>query len=60
MSEAPDLPDSFHCDACDRDVPREEATRTETLGDLDSEKWQAFCCPHCGRKLKTVFVGLEE
>jgi transcription initiation factor IIE alpha subunit len=56
----PQPPESFHCDACDRNVSRAEATRTETFGDLDPEKWQAFCCPGCGRKLKTVFVGLED
>jgi hypothetical protein len=56
----PELPDTFHCGACDRAVPREAATRTETFGDLDPEKWQSFCCPDCGRKLKTVFVALED
>jgi hypothetical protein len=56
----PQPPEPFHCDACDRDVPRTEAIRTGTFGDLDPERWQAFCCPGCGRKLKTVFVGLED
>jgi transcription initiation factor IIE alpha subunit len=53
-------PGAFHCDTCDREVTREEATRTETFGDLDPEKWQTFCCPDCGRRLQTVFVGLED
>jgi hypothetical protein len=55
----PGVPESFHCDTCDREVPSEAATRTETFGDLDPETWQSFCCPDCGRKLKTVFVGFE-
>ncbi|MDG5777170.1 hypothetical protein VB773_12330 [Haloarculaceae archaeon H-GB2-1] len=49
----------LHCEVCDRNVARDEATRTETFGDLDPTKWQALCCPDCGRKLKTVFVGGE-
>jgi hypothetical protein len=56
----PGVPDSFHCETCDRDVPAEAATRAETIADLDPAKWQSFCCPDCGRKLKTVFVGLED
>jgi len=56
----PGVPESFHCGTCDREVPSEAATRTKTFGGLDSEKWQSFCCPDCGRKLKTVFVGLED
>lgn len=54
------VPESFRCDHCDRTIPRTEATRTETFGDLDPSKWQTFCCPHCGRRLRTVFVALEE
>jgi len=38
---------------------RESAVRRETYGPLDPEKWQTFCCPDCGRRLKTVFVGAE-
>lgn len=51
--------DDLHCDTCDRRVARDEATRTETMGDLDPTTWQTLCCPHCGGRLKTVFVGDE-
>jgi hypothetical protein len=30
------------------------------MGGLDPDKWQTLCCPDCGSRLKTVFVGLEE
>jgi Zn finger protein HypA/HybF involved in hydrogenase expression len=53
------MTEEFHCDTCDADVPRTEATRTETYGDLDSDTWQTLCCPQCGSRLKTVFVGGE-
>jgi hypothetical protein len=53
------LPDEpLEC-ACGARVDPEEATRTKTYGDLDPTKWQALCCPTCGRKLETVFVGDE-
>ncbi|WP_167837419.1 hypothetical protein [Halosimplex halophilum] len=51
--------DDLHCETCERSVPREAATRSETIADLDPTKWQALCCPDCGRKLKTVFVARE-
>jgi hypothetical protein len=47
------------CDTCERDVTREDAIRTKTMGDLDPAKWQSLCCPNCGRRLETVFVGRE-
>lgn len=53
------MAETFHCDTCDRDVPRSEARRTETYGGLDPAKWQTLCCPDCGSRLKTVFVGDE-
>lgn len=53
------VPDSFHCDTCNRNVAREDAIRTETIADLDPSTWQSLCCPDCGRKLQTVFVGQE-
>ncbi|WP_276260253.1 hypothetical protein [Haloglomus litoreum] len=56
----PGVPDSFHCGTCDREIDREAATRTETFADLDPTKWQSLCCPDCGQRLKTVFVGLED
>lgn len=49
--------DALRCDTCERRVERSEATRTETYGDLDSDRWQTLCCPECGSRLKTVFVG---
>jgi hypothetical protein len=53
------MSDDLYCDQCDLQVTRENATRTETMGDLDSETWQTLCCPSCGRRLKTVFVADE-
>ena len=40
-------------------MPAEAAVRRETMGDLDPTTWQTFCCPNCGSRLKTVFVGNE-
>lgn len=51
--------DDLFCDTCEQSVDREEAVRTETLGGLDPKKWQTLCCPSCGNRLKTVFVGDE-
>ena len=53
------MTEDLHCDTCDADVSRADATRTETYGDLDSDTWQTLCCPSCGSRLKTVFVGGE-
>jgi len=52
--------DDLYCDTCDQTVARESATRRETYGDLDPDKWQALCCPTCGTKLRTVFVAPQE
>jgi hypothetical protein len=46
----------YDCE-CGARVRREAARRTETYGGLDPTKWQTLCCPACGRRLKTVFVG---
>lgn len=54
------IPESLRCDRCGAAVDPEEARRTETMGGLDPEKWQTLCCPDCGVRLKTVFVGLDE
>lgn len=51
--------DSFECDTCGATVAFEDALRRETLGGLDPTKWQTLCCPDCGSRLKTVFVGDE-
>ena len=51
--------DTFGCDSCGADVDGSEAVRTETVGGLDPTKWQTLCCPNCGARLKTVFVGNE-
>jgi len=51
--------ETVRCDACEADVARADAVRTETMGDLDPTTWQTLCCPTCGRRLKTVFVGDE-
>jgi len=49
--------DPLRCETCDRTVDPEEAIRTRTYGDLDPDRWRTLCCPDCGRRLKTVFVG---
>ena len=53
------VPDSLECDTCGSEIPAEAVVRRETMGDLDPTKWQTFCCPDCGCRLKTVFVGNE-
>jgi hypothetical protein len=53
------MSEPLSCDACDREGDREGAIRSETFGDLDPAKWQTLCCPDCGSRLKTVFVGTE-
>ena len=47
----------FECDTCGTHVAFDEARRTETIGGLDATKWQTLCCPNCGSRLKTVYVG---
>jgi Zn finger protein HypA/HybF involved in hydrogenase expression len=54
-----DEENSFECDTCGATVAFEAARRTETFGELDPTKWQTLCCPNCGNRLKTVFVGGE-
>ncbi|MFQ3318524.1 MAG: DNA-directed RNA polymerase subunit RPC12/RpoP [Natronomonas sp.] len=51
--------ETYVCDTCDLEVAHEDAIRTETMGDLDPTNWQTLCCPNCGTRLKTVFVGEE-
>ncbi len=51
--------DDLYCETCERAVTRTGATRTATYGDLDTDTWQTLCCPDCGSRLKTVFVGDE-
>jgi DNA-directed RNA polymerase subunit RPC12/RpoP len=51
--------ETYTCEACGAEITREAATRTQTMGDLDPSKWQTLCCPACGRRLRTVFVGDE-
>jgi DNA-directed RNA polymerase subunit RPC12/RpoP len=53
------VPERLECDTCGREVDPGEAIRTETMGGLDPAKWQTLCCPDCGNRLKTVFVGDE-
>jgi|GEM_PF-1154852 len=45
------------CDTCGRSVTADEAIRRETIGGLDTDRWQTLCCPDCGARLRTVFVG---
>ncbi len=49
--------DSLYCSTCDEHVSRDDAIRTRTYGDLDPDRWQTLCCPSCGTRLKTVFIG---
>lgn len=51
--------DELFCDTCERSVDRADATRSEPMGNLDPHTWQMLCCPNCGNRLKTVFVGDE-
>ena len=57
MSGAGPGEDPIQCDTCGREVRPAEAIRTETYAGLDPEKWQTLCCPNCGSRLETVFVG---
>lgn len=54
-----DADQRFECDACGTVATSDDAIRTEPMGDLDPTTWQTLCCPNCGRRLETVFVGLE-
>jgi len=47
----------FECDACGETVSLNEARRTKTMGGLDPAKWQTLCCPSCGARLQTIYVG---
>jgi DNA-directed RNA polymerase subunit RPC12/RpoP len=51
------LPDSLECGTCGAEVAGDEAIRRKTFGDLDSDRWQTLCCPDCGARLRTIFVG---
>lgn len=51
--------DPIECDTCDATVSFEDAIRRETMGGLDPKRWQTLCCPECGSRLETVFVGDE-
>jgi len=51
--------ESFYCETCEHPVARADVIRTGTMGGLDPTKWQTFCCPDCGNRLETVFVGDE-
>jgi len=57
MTLAP--PDRLRCDRCGA-VDVEDATRTRTVGDLDPDTWQTLCCPDCGVRLRTVYVGGDD
>ena len=49
--------DDYACDDCGTEFTASEATRAETMGGLDPDTWQTLCCPACGARVKTVFVG---
>jgi hypothetical protein len=54
------MDDPLTCDTCRSTVDPSDATRRETMGGLDPTTWQTLCCPTCGGRLKTVFVGDED
>lgn len=47
----------IECDTCETVVAFEDARRSKTIGGLDPTTWQTLCCPACGSRLRTVFVG---
>lgn len=47
----------FTCETCDATVTIRDARRSKPMGDLDPMTWQTLCCPHCGSRLRTVYVG---
>jgi DNA-directed RNA polymerase subunit RPC12/RpoP len=49
--------DRYACDDCGTTFAASAATRTATMGGLDADAWQTLCCPNCGARVKTVFVG---
>lgn len=49
----------YACDNCGADFTSVGATRTETMGGLDADAWQTLCCPACGVRVKTVFMGRD-
>lgn len=51
--------DEYTCDSCAATFGRAAATRTETMGGLDPSTWQTLCCPACGARVRTVYVGGE-
>ena len=54
-----DARDRFECERCGTVASRAETRRSKTMGGLDPKRWQTLCCPNCGTRLKTVFVGDE-
>lgn len=48
---------AFDCEGCGAIVTFEDARRSKTIGGLDPTTWQTLCCPECGTRLKTVYVG---
>lgn len=51
--------DTVYCETCDVEYSLAETDECGTMGDLDPETWQTRCCPRCGNRLKTIFVGDE-
>lgn len=49
--------DTFDCEECGAVVTFGDARRSKTMGGLDPTTWQTLCCPECGTRLKTVYVG---
>lgn len=51
------MAETLRCDNCGAAVDESDAVRRRTYGDLDPDAWQTLCCPDCGARLRTVFVG---
>lgn len=49
--------DPYTCEACGAETTRRDAIRRATMADLDPQTWQTLCCPDCGARLETVYVG---
>lgn len=54
------MSEDYECDHCENEFTSQEAIRTKTMGSLDHEKWQTFCCPQCGNRVVTIFTPVVD